>query len=127
MCVWKVDESERNCEYCSYSGGCEERERVIPIEEPGALYAGILSALVGSNILAHSRKRELVWARNMACYRLVMDGYSQGQVGKFMGLNHATVFHGKEQVANMLEMPSMYPTEVRVWEKFTELLSLNKN
>lgn len=123
MCIWKVEESERKCVYCSYRGGCEEYAKVTLVDEAGAIYVGILSALVGRDIMQHSRERELVWARNMACYRLVMDGYSLCKVGRFMGMDHSTVSHAKKQVANMLDMPSMYPEEMSLWEKFTGLIS----
>lgn len=124
MCIWKVEESERKCEYCSYRGGCEEYEKVTLIEEAGPIYVGILSALVGRDIRERVREREIVWARYMACYRLVMDGYSLCQVGKFMGIDHSTVSHAKKQVAHMLDMPSMYPEEIILWKKFIGLLSL---
>lgn len=127
MCIWQVEESARKCEYCSYRGGCEEYEKVTPIDEAVSIYVGIMSALVGRDILERSREREMVWARNMVCYRLVLDGYSQNMIGKFIGLNHATVCYAKKQVGNMLDRPSMYPKETKLWEKFTKLLSFNKN
>ncbi len=127
MCIWQVEEEDRKCEYCSYRGGCEVFEKVTPVEEAGSLYVGILSTLVGRNILERSRERVMVWARNMVCYRLSMDGYSLGLIGKFVGLDHATVIYAKKQVGNMLERPSMYPEETELWNKFTKLLSFNKN
>lgn len=124
MCIWKVNASERNCDYCSYRGGCESYEKVTPVEEAGAVYVSVMNELLGRDILERSRERELVWARYMVCYRLIEDGYTLGKTGKFMNLDHATVLHGKRQVANMLEMPQMFREEIGLWKKFTELLSL---
>lgn len=127
MCIWEVDESARLCEFCSYRGGCESYEKVTPVDEAGSLYANILSEIIGRNILERCRERSVVWARNILCYRLYLDGYSLHQIGKFVGVNHTTVLYGRNQVSNMLEMPSMYPDEIKLWERFTELLSLQKN
>lgn len=26
MCIWNVKKEDRRCDYCSYGGGCEDRE-----------------------------------------------------------------------------------------------------
>lgn len=118
MCVWNVVEGDRMCEYCSYYGGCEVRERVAPIGDVGDRYVSVLSSLVGRNIRERSRDRLVVWARNMAFYQLVMDGYSLKKIGKFMGFNHTTVIHARKQVETMLEFPTMYKEETVIWLKF---------
>lgn len=122
MCIWKVNEGERLCEYCSYYGGCEVRERVIPIGEKGDLYASVLSGIVGRDIRDHCRERLLVWSRNMAFYQLVKDGYTLWDVGRFMGFDHSTVFHGKKQVEIMLNYPGMYKEEYGIWLKFQKTI-----
>jgi len=127
MCIWQVNEDMRRCEYCSYRGGCENYEKVTPISEACPIYVGIMSGLLGRDILERCRERMLVWARYMVCYQLILDGYSQENIGKWMKMDHSTVCHGKRQVANMLEMPSMYPEEIGLWKKFKELLSLGQN
>lgn len=122
MCVWNVSEDERRCDICSYHGGCEVRERKRVIEEVGQRYLDVMNGIVGFDIKKRRRLREMVWARNMLFYQLVLDGFSLTRVGKFMGYDHATVYHGKEQVRNMLRFPVMFPDEMAVWQKFQELI-----
>ena len=124
MCIWRVVEGDRMCEYCSYYGGCEKREKVIPIEERGDRYVEVMNGIVGMDILDRCRLRPVVWARNMVFYQLVKDGYSQGQIGNLMGFDHSSVFHGKKQVENMLEMPGMYPEEIGMWQKFQKTIGI---
>lgn len=123
MCIWNISEEERRCEYCSYRGGCESYEKQTPVWEASAIYVGIMSGLLGRNVMERSREHMLVWARYMICYKLLMSGYSQPKVGKELNLNHATVCHGKKQVETMLKYPGMYPEETCLWEKFTSLLA----
>lgn len=122
MCIWKVVEGERNCAFCSYYGGCEVREKVIPLEEIGGKYVSVLSDILGRDIRERSRERMLVWARNMAFYQLAKDGYSLGSIGRFMGFDHATVIHGRRQAENMLNLPGMYKEEYGIWLKFQKTI-----
>ena len=122
MCIWKVNDSERHCEFCSYRGGCEEHEKVTPIEEAVPIYVGILSGLVGRDIMEQCRERDVVSARYILFYQLIKDGYSQEKIGKNCGFDHSTVCYGKRQVENMLRFPGMYPTEVILWQNFKKLI-----
>lgn len=124
MCIWKVGEEERHCELCTYRGGCEMREMKETVEEAGRRYVSVLCGILGRDVRERSRERQLVWARNMVFYQLVQDGFSQSEIGGYMGYDHATVFHGKEQMKNMLKFPGMYVEEMAIWNKFQKSISL---
>lgn len=127
MCIWKVSESDRRCEYCSYRGGCErypkgkEKEDVRSVAER---YVEAMSDIVGQNILIRTRSILLVWARNMVAYQLRLEGYSVTAVGECLGLNHSTVTHCASRMKEMLERPKMYAKEARIWTEFQKRLSL---
>lgn len=123
MCIWEVKDEERHCEYCTYRGGCESYEKVTPISEAVSIYSGILSALVGRDIMVKSRERNVVSARYILFYQLIKDGYSQEKIGKNCGFDHSTVLHGKRQVENMLRFPSMYPIEMVILQNFNKLIA----
>ncbi len=126
MCVWNVSEEDRRCEYCSYRQGCERYPvRELP-EGMAGWYVQVMSDILKCNILMRSRKRELVWGRYMVAYRLVKNGLSLGKIGKLLGMDHATVLHGRRQIEEMLSMPKMYPDEMEIWYKFDVAITLNQ-
>lgn len=128
MCIWEVEPSKRRCEFCSYRGGCEKYhpERALNPESDAAYYVGIMSDIVGADILVRSRDHRMVWARNIVAYQMRLRGHSLYSVGRCLGLNHSTVVHCTKSVKDMLFLPSMYPDEIKIWQKFQEKLSLQK-
>lgn len=120
MCIWKVEESERHCDICMYRGGCENREIVETVDEAGARYSSVMLRVSGVDVRMRSRLREVVWARNMVCYQLLSDGFTEASVGRFVGLNHSTVHYIKGQVESMLQNPNYFRNEMAVWKKFQE-------
>lgn len=120
MCIWEVREENRHCEYCSYRQGCEKYPvRTLPDGMAG-WYIETMSEIVGENILSRSRKRELVWGRNIVAYKLVKKGFSLYQIGGYLGVDHCTVIHCRKQVELMLKSPSMYRMEMRIYERFNK-------
>lgn len=127
MCIWKVAERDRRCEFCSYRGGCEKYPEGIAKEDVRSVadrYVKAMSEIVGQDILMKTRSSLLVWARNMVAYQMRLEGYSVTAVGDRLGLNHSTVTHCKSRVEEMLSHPMFYPRETRIWQKFKETLSL---
>lgn len=127
MCVWKVEESDRRCEYCSYRGGCErypEGREKEDVRSVAKRYVETMSSIVGRNIIAKDRSMLSVWARNMVAYQMRREGYPVTAVGDCLGLNHSTVTHCALRVRQMLEMPRMYMREARIWTEFQKRLSL---
>lgn len=130
MCIWKVAEEDRRCEYCSYKGGCETfpDAQIMNIVPGSVLFerASIMNELIGDNVLRRTRRANVVWARNMLCYSLFADGYGYSGIGRAVGLDHASVIHCVRRAKEMLRNPSMYGPEMAIWQKYSNLLSLQK-
>lgn len=126
-CIWKVNEADRRCEYCSYRGGCEKYPEGIEKEDVRSVadrYVKTMSDIVGQDILIRTRSSLLVWARNMVAFQLRSEGYTVAAVGSCLGLDHSTVTHCMSRVKDMLSHPMFYVRETRIWQKFKETLSL---
>lgn len=126
MCIWKVSEEDRLCEYCSYRKGCEKYPVRESPEGMAGYYVEVMSEIIGRNVLDRSRNRDLVWGRNMIAYQLLRSGLSLSEVGRLLGMDHSTMHYCKGQVAKMLSMPSMYVREIDIWNQFQERIILNK-
>lgn len=131
MCIWKVEEQDRQCGFCHFRGGCERYPRdkgyKICTREVFDEYYGAMFSVSGLDVRVRTRERRVVWARYMVSYRLITDGYSRRSTAKMLGLDRSSMFHAIGMVEEMLKMPKMYPEEYELWEKFTELLTLSKN
>lgn len=126
MCIWKVAEEDRHCEYCSYRGGCERYE-VKPLYESRAQYfIRVMNDIIGDNVLRRSRKRELVWGRNIVAYQMKREKFQSVDIAKCLGLRHCTITHAVSSVVEMLNMPGLYQNEMRLWNFFQEMISLQK-
>lgn len=90
-------------------------------------YAGVLSGIVGKDILRRSRKSDVVWARYMVAYVLRTDGYSLHVIGRSLGLSHSLVVYAVKNVEKMLQYPNMYPIEREIWMEFQKSLSSQEN
>ena len=86
----------------------------------------IMNEIIGDNVLRKTRKAHVVWGRNMVCYSLFVDGYGYSGIGRAMGIDHATAIHCIKRVKEMLKNPVMFSVEVAIWQKYSNLLSLQK-
>lgn len=120
-CIWNTPIKDRHCEYCTFRGGCEKYPVTRDILEVLSDYGGKMTQVLCQDIWSPSRRSELVWGRYLVMYRLHLDGYSKSRIGKVMGMDHTTVMHGINQVTKMLQMPNMYPEEMKIWTKFLSL------
>lgn len=100
------------------------REKKETVEEVGNRYISIMYAITGRDIRERTRERYVVNARNMVFLQMLEDGFTQTQVGKFIGFDHSSVFHGKEQVKLMLLYSRLYPNEMAVWDKFQKSIAI---
>ena len=126
-CIWNIPVEDRHCECCVYRG-CEpphaaERD-AAPVAER---YVAMMEDLVGLNIISPSRKDSVVWPRFLVMFQLFRDGYSHREIAKAIGRDRTTVIHAINRVRDMLHYPNFYPSEMRIWLKFQELLSLRQN
>lgn len=125
MCVWKVDESDRLCIYCTFWGGCESREReVFELDAEEAVEK--MNEIVPEDLFSPCRRANIVWARYMVEYYLRMLGYSLNKIGGLFNRDHSTVVHSVKEVKKMLKAPALYREEAKIWSKFQEKLYLDK-
>lgn len=122
MCIWKVNKEDRMCDFCSYIDGCERRPRVLWPSGAAGVYMKAMFEVSDINVLEVSRKKKVVWARNMVVYKLCMSGMSLAAVGEYFGMDHSSVWYCKHQVKTMLSCPLMYRDEMELWNKFNEQL-----
>lgn len=121
MCIWKINEEYRMCEYCCYPHHCEahpEAKKTIPSET----IIEAMNSILGEDIRQRCRRSELVWARNMVAYRLMLNGLKQEEAASLLGLNRTTMVHCHKQVRNMLDYPKSYIEEFRLWKRFNAAL-----
>lgn len=122
MCIWNCKEDDRKCVFCTYRGGCEmypiEYDPSAELSKIGLGYVKSMNEIVGADILEPSRRRDVVWARNMVAYRLNQDGLSFEKIGKVLNRDHSTVFHSVMRCKDIFKYPSMYREELALWETF---------
>ena len=81
-------------------------------------YLAVMEELTGKDIRSKSRMPDVVWARFMVMYQMRKDGLTFKYIGDTLGKDHATVVHGVRMINDMLDMPRMYPEEIRLWQQF---------
>lgn len=93
-------------------------EAHAPAGERCAYLAEVLSGILGKEVDMDDRGRESCFARSCIIYEMVMEGYSTTEIGKALHRDHATVINGRRRIADTLEFPSMYASDVKLWERF---------
>lgn len=73
--------------------------------------------------LCSGRAEEDVLIRVFTAYRLRLEGYSFGAIGKVMNRDHSTIIHYvRKRMADMTSIPGVYSKELSMYERMTELL-----
>jgi len=70
------------------------------------------------DIIGRGRIPHIVEARQMVCYRLVKDGYIKSEIGRAMGLNHATVLHAFDKYDSAMSLPGYGELRAK-WKVFS--------
>ena len=68
-----------------------------------------------------SRKAENVFIKSIVSHQLYEEGYTYSEIGRVIGMSHATIIHYVNKVNDMLSLPQMYSTEVSYYEQFKEI------
>jgi len=68
-----------------------------------------------------SRKAENVFIKSIVAHQLFEEGYTYSEIGRVIGMSHATIIHYVNKVNDMLSLPQMYSTEVSYYEQFKEI------
>ena len=101
------------------------RREIAAMKRPvdhGLEYIRIMSGIVGTDITVRSRKAQVTWPRYLVMYQLRKDGLFFREIAGIFGVNHTTVVHGVKEVHAMLDMPRMYPDEIRLWQRFQKII-----
>ena len=123
MCVWPVKEEDRLCHYCVHRW-CKDRRRPTDIARDVCnKYAQILKSITGVDVLADTRKREVVWGRNMIAYKMYADGFTQEMISFCVGRNRCSIVHCIKSMEDMLDNPRLFWKEYEIWTKFVEQIS----
>lgn len=127
MCIWAVPEDKRLCGFCLYRQ-CTNRNHPqrTPVQV-GRSYAEAIRRVSGVDPLARTRKREVVWCRNMIALQMCLDGFVQNDIAEVLGLGRSSVVHCIDSMVTALDSPQIYWKEMEIWNKFREKLSLSKN
>lgn len=129
MCIWSVSESERQCEFCSYFGGCEERVAAVGVrfESDAKKALEAMEEVVPDDLVHPCRHTNVVWARYIVEYYLRSLGYSLSKISRiFHRGSHSSVVKSEREVERMLQFPAYYENEYKIWEKFQENLLKTK-
>ena len=68
-----------------------------------------------------SRKAENVFIKSIVAYQLHEEGYSYSEIGRTIGMSHATIIHYVNKMNDMFSIPQMYTTEITQYEQFKEI------
>lgn len=98
----------------------------IPCNERTRQLIGYAEHSVGHK-LEDSRKYENVIIRNFVAYQLRLEGYSYGEIGKAMGVNHSTVVHYYKKMMDILSLPNVFNSEIRLYNSFVDQVNENPN
>ena len=85
-------------------------------------YIEIMSELTGLDITVNTRRVAVSWPRYMVMYQMRRDGLTYQKIGDRFGKDHSTAVHAVKAVKDMLDMPGMYPEEIRLWQQFQKII-----
>jgi chromosomal replication initiator protein len=81
------------------------------------------SGIMPHDIIAITRKREIVIARQLFCYITIKYfNYTLVQVGRFLNRHHSTVIHSVNAYTDYLQMK--YKNETTIYEDAKNILSI---
>ena len=82
------------------------------------------SGIMPHDIIAITRKREIVIARQLFCYITIKYfNYTLVQVGRFLNRHHSTVIHSVNAYTDYLQMK--YKNETAIYEDAKNVLSIS--
>lgn len=85
-------------------------------------FADKMQEVSGIDVKKRSRDRETVTARCLFMFVARREGYSQSDIGRFVGRDHATVCHAENRVKDMFSFPNAYKEEINLYNKYIESL-----
>ena len=127
MCVWSVPEDKRLCGFCLYRQCAQRpRQQINPLLV-GEKYIEAMRSVSGIDPAEKTRKREVVWCRNMIALQMCLDGFVQNDIAAVFGLGRPTIVHCINSMTAALDSPQLYWKEMEIWKKFREKVYSQKN
>lgn len=80
-----------------------------------------MKELTGINPVEESRKRSVVSCRTMVANVLLLEGWTEHQIGAALGWDHSTINHYRKKFEAMMTTPG-YDAEKEIWRKFKEAI-----
>lgn len=117
-CIWNTPAEDRRCNYCTWSGGCENRKSQEMVAKE--IHDEILSVF-GREFMIRDRSNDIRWARYLYLYILRQRGLTYPKIEKITGLNHSTVIFALKNVEDMFSSPARYVDEFELWNKISYL------
>lgn len=119
MCVWEIDPEKRLCGFCLYRQ-CKQRPRAKNRLQAGQYYVDMMRRVSGVNALEKTRKREVVWSRNMIAMQMCLDGFVQNDIAEVLGIGRPAIVHCIDSMVYALDNQQTYWREIEIWNKFRE-------
>ena len=94
----------------------------VGLDETFARYQKAMLDITGEDCTERTRRRPVVWARNIVAWQMYEDGFTTNQIGARFGIHHSTVSHCRDAVKEMLEYPRYYPQELAVFRQFKKTI-----
>ena len=85
--------------------------------------ASVIQDLFGINVKARNRLADVVDARTMFCYNMRQRGMYYRVIGDYLGLDHSTVMYYCGRMSDAFELPKVYQSLIRKYEKFNDSLT----
>ena len=70
------------------------------------------------DVRKRTKLAEVVWPRHIVQYCLRGEGFSYSGIGRYFGMTPATVMHNCKRVEDMQDLPTQYPNEMEIFNKF---------
>lgn len=83
-------------------------------------YAEVMGGIVGGDVMARTRSRDIVTGRSIVMHRMLSEGVTTVWLGRMFGLSHCTVMSARANVEDWIMMPHMHKNEVAVYSMFNE-------
>ena len=93
----------------------------VGIDETFAKYHKAMLDVSGEDCTERTRRRSVVWARNIVAWQMTEDCFTTTQIGRCLGLDHSTVCHCRDAVKEMLGV-SYYAWDAMVLAKMAEAI-----
>ena len=84
-----------------------------------------METVSGYDPVEESRKRIVVSCRMMVAYALLLEGWTEHDVGIALGWDHSTIHHYRNRFMEMLTTPG-YDAEMEIWRKFKTAILQDK-